>query len=243
MPLIAGTCPWQGLIYRPTEFCEASLCSWIRQPANTWTNIGFLIVGLAILRVARRDGFEHLRGLALIALATAVGSAFFHASESFIGRLFDYGGMYLGASYMLAVNVRRWLRLSRTATRFLFWASTAAPLLMMTFNDAYASSIYVFEGLFCCGLVEMLLFVRQRRIGASVHYNWLIGYWIVFLVAYSFWWLDKTRVLCNPGNHWISGHGLWHLLDALALYFVYLFYRQFEELRFQERTHLASALH
>lgn len=37
-------------------------------------------------------------------------------------------------------------------------------------------------------------------------------------------------------NRWdeeISGHGVWHLLDALALYFVYLFYRQFGVLRFR----------
>ena len=145
-----------------------------------------------------------------------------------MGRLFDYGGMYLGASYMLAVNMRRWLSLGRPAIRAIFWASTAAPLLLMFVSDSYALSIYFFEGMFCCGLVEALLYLRQRRIAPSVRYEWLIGYWLVFLTAYAFWWLDKTRTLCAPGNHWISGHGVWHLLDALALYLVYLFYRQFD---------------
>jgi hypothetical protein len=227
------SCPWEGLVFRPAEFCEESLCSWVRQPANTWTNIGFILAGIAILRAARRDGFEHLRGLALIALATGVGSAFFHASETFIGRLFDYGGMYLGASYMLAVNVRRWLLLGRPAIRAIFWASTAAPLLLMFIYDGYAQSIYVVEGMFCCGFVEAILYLRQRRKGPRVRYKWLVGYWIVFLVAFTFWWLDKTRALCSPGNHWISGHGAWHLLDALALFLVYLFYRQFDVLRFR----------
>ena len=226
-------CPWEGLVFRPAEFCEESLCAWIRQPANTWTNVGFLLAGFAILRAARRDGFEHLRGLALIALATGVGSAFFHASETFIGRLFDYGGMYLGASYMLAVNVRRWLLLGRAAARWLFWASTAAPLTMMIVDDRYAPMVYLFEGIFCCGFVETLLYLRQRRSGQRVRYEWLIGYWLVFLIALTFWWLDKSRVLCSPGNHWISGHGVWHLLDAVALYLVYLFYRQFDVLRFR----------
>lgn len=235
MTLPAGPCPWQGLVYRSAEFCEESLCGWIRQPGNTWTNIGFLFAGFAILRAARRDGFEHLRGIALVALATGVGSAFFHASETSVGRLFDYGGMYLGASYMLAVNVRRWLLLSRAAIRSLFLASAAAPLLMMRVNPEYAVAVYFFEGLLCCGLIEGLLFFRQRRIGPGVNYRWLIAYWIVFLVALGFWWVDKTRALCSPGNHWISGHGVWHLLDALALYLVYLYYRQFYELRFRTR--------
>jgi hypothetical protein len=141
--------------------------------------------------------------------------------------------MYLGASYMLAVNVRRWLMLSRPTIRFLFWASAAAPLLLMLVKDELARSVYFFEGLFCCGFLEALLYLRQRRTGPRVQYHWLIRYWLVFLIALTFWWLDKTRVLCSPGNHWISGHGAWHLLDALALYLVYLFYRQFDVLRFR----------
>ncbi len=98
----------------------------------------------------------------------------------------------------------------------------------MLVRDSYATSVYFFEGIFCCGLIEARLYLRQRRTGPSVKYKWLAGYWLVFLVAYAFWWMDKTRLLCNPGSHWISGHGIWHLLDAVAIYFVYLFYCQFD---------------
>ena len=233
---MSPSCPWENLVFRPAEFCEESLCAWIRQPGNTWTNVGFLLVGLWIWRAARRERLEHLGGLALIALATGVGSAFFHASETFIGRIFDYGGMYLGGSYMLAVNVRRWLLLGRSAIRLLFWLSAAAPLVVMLFNDVYARWVYFFEGMFCCVFIEALLYFRQRGSATTVRYRWLVGYWIVFLVAVAFWWLDKARVVCSPGNHWISGHGVWHLLVAFALYLVYLFYRQFDVLRFRDET-------
>lgn len=228
------TCPWEGWVYRPAEFCEESLCGWIRQPANTWTNIGFLLAGLAILRATRRDHHEHLRGLAVVALATGLGSAFFHASETLIGRLFDYGGMYMGSAYMLGVNVRRWLLPGRRVIRLLFWIAVAGPLLLMLVDDRYAMALYVTEGTFSCVALELLLYLRQRRASVHVHYKWLGGYWLVFLVGYAIWWLDIKRVLCSPGNHWISGHGVWHLLDALALYLVYLFYRQFDVLRFEE---------
>lgn len=228
------TCPWQNLVFRPAEFCEASLCSWIRQPANTWTNIGFVLAAVFILRAARRDHYEHLRGLALIALATGLGSAFFHASETFVGRLFDYGGMYLGAAYMLSVNVRRWLLPSRRAVRLVFWGAVAGPVLLMIVDDQYAVALYIVIGMFCCLLLEAFLFLRQRGSGMRTRYRWLGAYWLLVLVAFAFWWLDKKRLLCSPGNHWISGHGAWHLLGALALYFVYLFYRQFDVLRFRE---------
>ena len=39
--------------------------------------------------------------------------------------------------------------------------------------------------------------------------------------------------MCNPSNHWISGHALWHWFDALALYCVYRFYTQFPQLQFR----------
>ncbi len=238
---MSPSCPWEHLVFRPAEFCERSLCAWIRQPANTWTNVGFLLSGLAVLRASRRDGCAHLRGVAFIALATGLGSAFFHASETFVGRLFDYGGMYMGSSYMLAVNVRRWLLLRRPSIRLLFWATTAAPLLLMLIDDRYAMFLYMLEGILCCGFLEAFLYLRQRANATHVRYRWFGAYWLVFSVAYAFWWLDKTRALCDPDNHWISGHGVWHLLDALALYFVYLFYRQFAVLRFRGEPRVTPA--
>ncbi len=231
---MSPSCPWEHFVFRQAEFCERSLCAWIRQPANTWTNVGFLLAALAILRSTRRDNRPDLRGVAYIALATGIGSAFFHASETFVGRLFDYGGMYMGGACMLAVNVRRWLLPGRRSIVLLFWAATAAPLLLMLVDDRYALSVYMLEGILCCGFLEAYLFLRQRRSPIPVRYGWLGGYWLVFSVAFAFWWLDKTRALCDPDNHWITGHGAWHLLDALALYCVYLFYRQFDVLRFQD---------
>jgi hypothetical protein len=240
---LAPPCPWSNLVFRPAEFCEESLCAWLRQPANTWTNIGFFIVAIWILRSARRDRCEHLRGLVWIVLATGLGSAFFHASETLAGRLFDYGGMYLGAAYMVGVNVRRWLLLGRRAIRRLFWAAAAGPVLLMLIEDRYAMTLYALIGILCCVFLEVYLFLRQRRHGMQVHYRWLGAYWSFFLLGLVFWWLDKERLLCRPDNHWITGHGLWHLLCALSFCFVYLFYRQFDVLRFPEAKRIAQPPH
>jgi hypothetical protein len=35
---------------------------------------------------------------------------------------------------------------------------------------------------------------------------------------------DVTRTWCDPTNHWLQGHALWHLLSAGALYALYRFY-------------------
>ncbi|MEO6324131.1 MAG: ceramidase domain-containing protein [Thermoanaerobaculia bacterium] len=221
-------CPWSGLTQVPSEWCEQSLCSWVRQPANTWSNIGFFIVGVVILRWTARGRSRHLRGLGYVCLVTAVGSAFYHASETFLGRFADYVGMYSGASYMLAVNVSRWRKRAGPAVRALFWVTLLGPLGGMLLAPRMAVTLYVIETVFCCLGLEVALFVRERK---SIRYRSLAIYWAIFLAGYAFWQLDIHHLLCNPGNHVINGHAAWHLLDAAGLLYLFFYYEQFDVLR------------
>ena len=43
-------------------------------------------------------------------------------------------------------------------------------------------------------------------------------------LAGAFSLLDVTRVWCDPANHWLQGHALWHLLSAASLYALFRFY-------------------
>jgi len=226
------TCPWEGFARAPAEFCEESLCGWIRQPGNTWSNIGFLLVGAAILYRSRRDDAMHLRGLGYAVLANGVGSAFFHASETLIGRFADWAGMYLGASYMLAVNVRRLSGWSRNAIRLFFWGTFLLGMALMALeSERHPIAYYIAMMIGALALELILAFLFRSR----TRYACLIRGWVVFLAAYALWILDIRKVLCSPSNHWISGHAAWHLLDAVVLYCLYEYYRQFPQLR-QEVT-------
>ena len=200
----------------------------MKEPANTWSNIGFLIAGVVILSLARRHDALHLRALGWICVATSIGSAFYHASESSIGQVADHAGMYLGAAYMLGVNVRRLFRWKRAAVHALFWVTFAALLVAMIRFPKAGNALYAGQTVFCCVLLELLLFFRYGRI---TRYRWLAGYWGTFLAGYAIWMLDLHRVLCDPANHIFNGHAAWHLLDAAAMYFLYLYYRQFDLLR------------
>jgi hypothetical protein len=44
---------------------------------------------------------------------------------------------------------------------------------------------------------------------------------VEFLAA-IFLVLDITKTWCDPDNHYISGHGVWHLLSAAAIYLLFL---------------------
>lgn len=40
--------------------------------------------------------------------------------------------------------------------------------------------------------------------------------------------LDRLKILCDPTNHILTGHAVWHILNAGAVFFIYRFYSQFE---------------
>ena len=94
-PLISSmalpTCPWHTFEHAPAQFCEASLCAWVRQPGNTVSNLGFVLAAFLIFQHTRRHDAGHLRPLAYISLATGLVSAFFHASKTWIGGILDFG--------------------------------------------------------------------------------------------------------------------------------------------------------
>ena len=190
--------------------------------------MGFLVTGVLILVRCRRGDLPHLRSLAYVSIVTALGSAFFHASETFVGRVLDWFGMYLGSAYMLTENVQRWRPSRPWVQRTVFWTTVGALLSTMILLPDLAQTLYIAQMAFCCVVLECILLRRQ---GSRTRYRALFVYWAVFVVAYAAWWLDKSKAVCDPANHVLSGHAVWHLLDAVALYWLFVFYRQFPSLR------------
>lgn len=221
-------CPWHSLKHDPASFCEESLCAWVRQPGNTVSNLGFTLVAALIFWQAKRDNNHHLFPLVYFALLTGIGSAFFHASETWIGGVLDFSGMYFGASYMLAVNVRRLTRWGKPAILAVFFGSLLVSIILLVTERSLARSFYGVEGFLCCVLLESVLYFKQA---IRPSYRWFWGFWGLFALGYGFWLLDVKHVWCDPANHWISGHALWHWINALALYCVYRYHVQFEVLR------------
>ena len=41
--------------------------------------------------------------------------------------------------------------------------------------------------------------------------------------------LDVTRVWCDPRDHWLQGHAIWHVLTAACLYALFVFYGGVQE--------------
>src|SRR6188768_208198 len=110
---------WLGAdVGRGADFCEAARDGRVRQPANTFSNLGFVVAGLVI---AWHAGRTRLHGLATpyacIVVFLGPASAAMHATQSERGGQLDLLSMYLIASFAAAYALLRWYRRDRS----FFW--------------------------------------------------------------------------------------------------------------------------
>jgi hypothetical protein len=195
------TCPWSTFAPAASRFCEDAVCGWVREPANTWSNVGFLAAGIIALVGSRRGAPRLVRRFGLVSLFLGVGSAAFHATRTYFGGLLDTAGMQAAAAFMLAANARR------------LFPAAATPAGVAPRDDARAAAS---DQKVCLPLRSLL----QRA------HRWLAWSWATFLLAYALWWLDLHRVACNPGHHVMNGHAAWHLLMPASLYFAQRFHAE-----------------
>jgi len=204
-------------------FCEsAHEHSPIRQTANTISSLGFVFSGMLV--IAHQPAKSRLTRayavtMGIASLIVGIGSAFYHASLTFIGQFFDVFGMFLLAAFMLVYAFERiWkLRLITTISLylalnlFLSWLQIAIPE-----TRRYVFAIVLIIAL----LFEYYFWVKTKP---QIEIRWLkIGIGLL-TVAYIIWILDNTRRMCFE-NSLIQGHAIWHILGAVSVLFLYRYY-------------------
>jgi hypothetical protein len=157
-------------------------------------------------------------GAALI--LTGAGSAFYHASLTFVGQFFDLMGMYFLASFILVYNLAR-LQPLEPRVFVVFYLLLNFTLAYLLF-EAPMLRRYLFGTLLLAALV--LEHRLRRRRSMQINNGFLQIALSLLVVAFATWVLDITRALCRPES-WLQGHAAWHLLGAAAAGFLYFYYR------------------
>lgn len=228
LPTLAS-CPWNGFTPSEIDFCENNLCSWIVEPANSWSCIAYAFWGGLILYRSHKEGLKGpFSYFGYIALLIGLFSLAYHATLTFVGSLLDLGSMYLFLSNIIHIIVQR---LSIWANKKL---TSYSALIFWSFNLALLGITFIFEsatGLIYLGLVlsvlsmEIFLLTRERNI--KKHYRWLLAAFGMYVFASYFWYLDTYRVYCQPDNHVFNGHVVWHFGSAFCIFAVFMHYKQF----------------
>lgn len=225
---------WLGPdVGRGDGFCEAARDALVRQPANTFSNLGFVVAGLAIAWHASGPGnvgsrlaaYRHLPTvMACIVVFLGPGSAAMHATQSALGGRLDMLSMYLVASLALAyATMRFWRRGSG-----LFAATFTGGVLFCELIGELGGSVpvvntagnTVFGALLLTAVGLEVAIMRRGETRSTRAYAYAsLG---SLVTAFVIW--NATRDwLCAPYSP-IQGHAIWHLLDAAAAYLLYRYY-------------------
>lgn len=216
---LAASCVWGGFAAPDIQHCEQNLCGWIAAPADTWSNLAYFAAAWWVWRRAAGDALQRWFGWSIAVVGAT--SFVFHATFTAAGQFLDYFGMFVYLMLPLSINVKR---LGGRRWKAFYWTGVAG----------------------CAGAVPLFW-----RLGLGVQYTvaavaalllgseWLLSrrpvkprYRPLFIsaagtaAAFGVWQLDFHRVLCDPSNHLLQWHALWHVLTAASMPPLVRFYRE-----------------
>ena len=221
-PLPPG-CPWRGFTPPNLDWCERELCGWITNPANAWSNLLYVALGALMWREARRRRAPSLALFGPASVAVGVFSFAYHASYTWLLQFFDFVGMFLFCFAVLAPNAVRmgWIDGRREAPFYLGGVAAASALVPPLFEAGIPIQGLVL--LLVLAAVGQELWLRRRDGPRPAHRFWWAALALLAAAAVGSA-LDLSRVWCDPDDHWLQGHALWHLLSAASLYALFRFY-------------------
>lgn len=215
-----------------SEFCERARPGDVAQPANTFSNLGFVVAGLLVAWHATRTRLHGTlgrfpvlaTGYACIVVLLGPASAAMHATQSAVGGVLDLTSMYLIAAFAAAYALMRWWHRGPTwfAVVFLgllafcqtmWWVPAEIPLVRFAGNLAFGVLLTV------ALLVEYFL---ARRGDLTLDLRYAAAALACMVVAFAIWTASQHG-LCDPDSL-LQGHAAWHLLGAAAAYFLYRLY-------------------
>lgn len=235
---------WRQALGNATHFCEMNrFDQLIVQPSNTWSNLGYIIVGLIFLSIAKNDhkyehrkqvnnvlakfpGFTYLIGFSVLYLG--LGSFLYHATLTYFFQKLDQTGMYFILVSFIAyvlfklfpqIKFRGKIYVSNT---FFMICAIVVQLLFFFFLWKLPINILFPALTISFFTINFLLIAKMRNSVSMV--SLMKASLVSILIAASIWILDITDKLCSPTSIF-QGHALWHILGALSIFLGYLYYR------------------
>jgi hypothetical protein len=224
---VPNTCYCENFV-RPGE--------WVKQPANTWSNLGFITVGLLILWQIGNDratpatqpnpmitATAYALGYAAVALFLGPGSMFFHGSLTQWGGWIDTYSLILFGSFGLLYALARIFDWSGTLFVLLYVGVNIVLGIFTWFVDGTGTPF--FAVLVAAWVLTEGVILWRKPGGLQRDWPWLGAALGTFAVALVIWSLSQTgRPLCNPDSL-IQGHAIWHIMSAVVAGCVFLYLR------------------
>jgi hypothetical protein len=213
-------CPWDRLTPGTVRFCEDRLCGWVAEPSNAWSSFAYVIVGVWLMGHARRARDARLWAVVAAEVLIGIGSFAFHGTGTFVGEFIDQAGMFMLSCLILSFAAGKAFGWTASRTARVYVAATLASTLSLLVVRPLGIPLFALQ------IVAGLLWEVSQWRGAAhrAPYRFLFSGLGLFVTAFVIWALDMTGVACRPDNHVLTGHAVWHVLNAFSIERLYRFY-------------------
>lgn len=234
---------WNGMTLSKSaltvEYCEFNNTQKLfHQPMNTYSNLAYFFFGILIVLIALEDNkykgaqdLNHMKRFPLLSalmgacfIYLSFGSAFFHASLTWIGQRVDMNGAYSLSVALFGIGLYHVLhKITLTESIKHYWIATLIVLILAFYQlHLMVSSSLLLPILIVTNLVLTIINYIQFRKDRSIIFPLLSL--ILMVIAVKIRTLDVQKVGCDPYS-WYQGHSVWHLLTAMSSFCSYAFYR------------------
>lgn len=224
------SCPWYEITEKTgapnIKWCEETLCQWVSEPSLTWSNLGYLIVGLFVLYLGIKNKHNaHMKQFGPIIFFMGAMSFFYHQSNFYGSQILDFVGMFFFVGWAIGMNL---IRLGKIKSNQLVWFNLSlASVYTVAMHAMYVTDIKFQVIVLISGFIILATEFMARNL-VKVKYTWFITTILVLIVAFGFSISDGQRIWCDPTQHgWFSqGHAIWHWVAAIGMLTIYFHYSQ-----------------
>lgn len=212
-------CPWEKFPkFTSTSFCEEQICGWVVQPANTWSNISYLIAAIYILQNKNFDSNKYW--FAPVVLFLFFGSTAYHMTNTVWGHWTDLAGMLALSGLILSLTIVRFFKLRPIYLALLLPVILAFSLPHIG-PSKWGGKIFFIQ---CMAAAIVEIFTFKARQISSDRRTWIVRALGLFLFALAINIVDMKQYWCIPQNHVITLHAIWHLICGYCIYLVAKYY-------------------
>jgi Ceramidase len=234
---------WDGMMVSKSalnvEYCEFNNVEKLfHQSMNTYSNLAYFFFGVLILLIASDDyknshlsTLNRLERFPLLSVLMGIcfiylsfGSAFFHASLTWVGQRVDMNGTYSISIALLGIGLYHVFYKIELTNRQKKLYIIAFGILILAFfkihlmvNSSILLPVLILANL-ALTITHYFQFRKERFILIPIFSL------VLMFIAVKIRTLDVQKVGCDPYS-WYQGHSVWHLLTALSSFCSYAFYR------------------
>ena len=221
------------------EYCEFNnTTKFFHQSMNTYSNLAYFFFGVLVLQIAQYDAnnqeknnqnrletfpqLSALMGFCFIYLS--FGSAFFHASLTYLGQRVDMNGTYSISIVLVGIAFYHLLhRINFNLTTKRIWV---IGLLVIIVAFIPISLLISSSKLLPIMILLLLLSIAIHYIQFRKEKSFILAIlgFVLMFIAVKIRTLDVQKINCDPHSFY-QGHAIWHLLTAMSSFCSYSFFR------------------